>query len=406
MPEVVGERLPFQEAIDAFRSKIGLPSQAWTDLKEGMHARAFVVAGVTRQDVLTDIQTAVQKAIEQGTTLAEFRKDFEAACLGKWVPAQDMGWRSRVIYETNIRSSYAAGRWQQLQDLKATHPFWEYRHGDSKIPRPEHLAWDGLTLSAEDPWWAFHYPPNDWGCTCYVLARDKVDMTRMGKSGPDEAPPTRMVEKPWGSTGETVMTPQGVGPGWGYSTGEATWGKTLSDEAWAEAQARLKNQHQWERLTPGDWQSYDLPKQIEAGPVEAVPIPPARSRAEALDTLKGILGGDEKVFDLAVKDWSFPVLVDASSLVDHLTDLSRTRFLPFLPEVLKAPDEVWLGFEKHKETGLVALRLRALKALEVDGKTFVMVINAWKGQLQAWTFLPSGGTSYLQSQRWGEFLGP
>ncbi len=112
------------------------------------------------------------------------------------------------------------------------------------------------------------------------------------------------------------------------------------------------------------------------------------------------------MFDLAVKDWSFPVLVDASSLVDHLTDLSRTRFLPFLPEVLKAPDEVWLGFEKHKETGLVALRLRALKALEVDGKTFVMVINAWKGQLQAWTFLPSGGTSYLQSQRWGEFLGP
>ena len=27
-------------------------------------------------------------------------------------------WRTRVIFETNLRTSYAAGRWQQLQRIE------------------------------------------------------------------------------------------------------------------------------------------------------------------------------------------------------------------------------------------------------------------------------------------------
>ena len=406
MPEVTREPLPFQEAITAFRDKIGLPTQAWTDLKEGMHARAFVVAGVTRQDVLTDLQAAVLKAIEKGTTLAEFKKDFEAATLGKWVPAQDKGWRARVIYETNIRTAYAAGRWSQLQDLKATHPYWEYRHGDSRIPRPEHLAWDGLVLKADDPWWATHYPPNDWGCTCSVLARDQVDMDRLGKAGPDEAPPVNLVPKKWGSTGETILTPQGVGPGWGYSTGEATWGKPMADQAWAEGKARLKQQSLWEPLTPGDWKSYDLPQRLEGEPSTTPLLTAATTPEAALAALKEVMGGEEKVFDLAVGDWHFPVAVNAPSLVEHLDDLARSAFFPLLPEALVAPDEVWLSFERNRVNDLVALRLRALKVVEADGKRLVLSVQAWQGQLQAWTFIPTSNESYLQKQRRGQFLGP
>jgi hypothetical protein len=58
-------------------------------------------------------------------------------------------WRTKVIWATNLRSSYAAGRWSQLTDpdLLARRPYWKYVHSESVLhPRPQHLAWNGLTL--------------------------------------------------------------------------------------------------------------------------------------------------------------------------------------------------------------------------------------------------------------------
>ena len=405
MPEITHPKLPFAEAIQAFRQKLALPTQAWTDLREGMHARAFVVAGVTRQDVLSDLQAAVLKAIEQGTTLAEFRKDFERACLGKWTPQQDLGWRTRVIYETNIRTAYAAGRYAQLQDLKATHPFWEYRHGDSQVPRPEHLAWDGLVLLADDPWWKSHFCPNGWGCRCSIVGRDKADLKRQGKDGPDQAPPVDLQDKPWGSTGTTIPTPRGVDPGWGYSVGEATWGRPIAE---AEMAAwRGMGQKAWERLTPGDWQSYGRPERLEpSGPAPAL-LPRAANTREAQATLEGLLGGPEKVFTVQAGDWEIPLLVDAQVLAQHLDDLGRSAFLGGLPDLLNNPDEVWMGFQRHLGTGKVVLRARVLKAVQMDGKRLVMVADVGEqGMLQAWTFLPTGKDGYIQNQRWGMLLTP
>ena len=125
-----------------------------------------MVAGAYKADLLSDFRDAVDKAIAQGTTLEEFRKDFDATVARHgWSYNGTRNWRSEVIYNTNIRTSYAAGRWEQLQDpdVKAFYGYLVYRHGDSRVPRPQHLAWNGLTLPADDPWWKTHYPPNGWG---------------------------------------------------------------------------------------------------------------------------------------------------------------------------------------------------------------------------------------------------
>lgn len=215
-------KVPFQEAIDFFKAKQPLPTQAYTDLLHAMHDRAFVIAGVTRQDILTDVQGLVQKALQEGTSLKEFQKGFKQAIEEKWVPTNAKGeentaWRSRIIYETNTRQAYNAGRWRQLQSLKGTHPFWKYRHGDSRRPRPQHLGWDGLVLKADDPWWQSHYPQNDYGCRCFVDAVDDVDLEEMGKAGPDQAPPTVLQKVMYG--GREIEVPVGVGPGFGYTPG-------------------------------------------------------------------------------------------------------------------------------------------------------------------------------------------
>lgn len=69
--------LPFKEQIDYFRGKVDLPTRAWTDIYSAEHDHAFVVAGAVKLDLLTDLRGAVEKSIANGTTLEQFRKDFD-----------------------------------------------------------------------------------------------------------------------------------------------------------------------------------------------------------------------------------------------------------------------------------------------------------------------------------------
>jgi uncharacterized protein with gpF-like domain len=161
--------LPFQEQIDFFLDKLALDTQTWADIRKGMHARAFVVAGA-RGDVLADFHKAVRAAIEDGETLADFRKRFDAIIKRYgWDYNGSRNWRSKVIYDTNLRTSYAAGRYKQMQDVKSERPYWEFHHTPVRYPRELHIehppdGWNGLTLNADDPWWDVHYPPDGWGC--------------------------------------------------------------------------------------------------------------------------------------------------------------------------------------------------------------------------------------------------
>ena len=221
-------RLPFQEQIAFFRDKLNIPTRAWTDLWQQQHDVAFVVAGAARDDLLADLRESVDAAIAEGETLASFRKRFDATVAKHgWDYNGGRDWRTRVIYGTNLRTSYAAGRYQQLQAVKSTRPYWRYRHSAASLePRHKHLAWDGLVLPADDPWWNTHYPPNGWGCNCYVEALSLRDLERLGKDGPDRAPglDEREVTVGQGPDARTVTVPDGIDPGFAYAPGASPEG--------------------------------------------------------------------------------------------------------------------------------------------------------------------------------------
>lgn len=207
---------PFAEAVEYFRAKLNIPTARWDDIWKGQHAKAFTIAGAMRDDLLNDFRTAVDKAISQGTTLEEFRKDFDAIVKKYgWSYNGGRNWRSEVIYKTNIRTAYMAGRWNQLTDpdLLKLKPYLLYRHGDSRQPRLHHLAWDGLVLEADDPWWKTHYPPNGWGCKCKVFAVGQRDLERLDKTGADKAPAIE--------TDPVTDAPIGIDKGWDYNVGQA-----------------------------------------------------------------------------------------------------------------------------------------------------------------------------------------
>lgn len=173
-PAAVGFGTPFAAQLAFFRRKLNLPTERWDDITRAAHDRAFIVAGAAKADLLADLRTAVDSTMASGGGINEFRKKFKAVVAANgwtgWTgegSAAGEAWRTRIIYQTNMATSYAAGQWQQMTQpaFVAALPFWRYRHADGQLhPRPQHLAWDGLTLPHDHEFWKTHFAPNGWHC--------------------------------------------------------------------------------------------------------------------------------------------------------------------------------------------------------------------------------------------------
>jgi SPP1 gp7 family putative phage head morphogenesis protein len=221
--------LPFQEAIDYFKRKINIPTQTWHDLYGTMHARAFVVAGAMKMELLDDLREAVEKALTEGISIDSFRESF-AMIVKKhgWEYHGTEAWRSSLIYNTNCDVAYNAGRYKQMTEsteLKAF-PFWRYRSMDDAKVRPMHQSWNNIVLKSDDAWWGTHYPPNGWGCRCYVqnLSQKMLDRLKEKENVTMEAPDDGAHEWKNPETGEIRSIPSGIDPGWDYNPGQAAWG--------------------------------------------------------------------------------------------------------------------------------------------------------------------------------------
>lgn len=379
---------PFKEAVEFFRQKVRLPTRTWHDIQHGAFARAFTVAGATKDELLADFQESILRAMQEGTTLETFREHFDRIVERHgWVYRGGRNWRSRVIFETNLRTAYMAGRYKQLTttSMLKNRPYWMYKHGDSRVPRPLHLAWDGLVLAASDPWWETNFPPNGWGCKCTVFSLSRRDLERMGKSGPDQAPPLDLEERALGEGGPIVSVPRGVDPGWGYNVGTAAWGRSEA--------LRLMSD-------PGPWRELEerLPALQGALPIQrarARPGPAASGEAElraalsrALDMAEG-----EDAAELAAPGGGAPVVV-TQALVDHMLARpalqdGRERYFPLIRELIEDPQEIWVSFAQSEATGRVALRQRFLRAVAIGAEIALgMVAELDQGQLAGWWLYP------------------
>lgn len=187
-------QLKFQAQIDYLQQKINLPTESYKDLTARQHDRAFVVAGAMKADLLNDLHVAVNEAVASGQTLKDFQKNFDQIIAKRgWLADSDKeykAWRAKIIYQTNLRTSHAAGRYKQMTDpdVLKRRPYWVYRHNSIENPRITHESWNNLVLPAEHAFWKVNFPPNGYGCNCTVEAINERQMNAMGKTKPDQAP--------------------------------------------------------------------------------------------------------------------------------------------------------------------------------------------------------------------------
>lgn len=220
----IGFGTPWQAQIDFLLAKLRLPTERWDDIQKSAHDRAFIVAGAAKADLLADLHQAVVDNASKGT--AAFAKDFKSIVAkhgwtgwtGEGTPEGE-AWRARVIYQTNMSTSYAAARYQQLKSpaFLAGTPFWRYIHSDSVMhPRPHHLAWHGLTLPHDHPFWDTHFAPNGWGCQCRITGVSQQQGEASARAGLGEPP------QGWKTTDPKTGAPVGIDKGFDYAPGANT----------------------------------------------------------------------------------------------------------------------------------------------------------------------------------------
>lgn len=244
-------KLPFIEQIVFFRRKMGnlVPTARWDDLWKSQHDRGFMVAGAMKADLLSDFATAVGKVIEEGKSIEWFRKNFDAIVdRHGWAYKGERNWRTKVIYQTNMSTSYAAGRLAQLKE--GGFERWMYKHSDSVMhPRPHHVALDGVIRPADDTFWQTHYPPNGWGCKCRVVGVRSDKTARALGGDPDKDLPAG-----WDDIDSRTGEPVGIDKGWGYMPGE-----TVADVA----RSLVQKKESWPTEI---WTAYvaSLPEEVAA----------------------------------------------------------------------------------------------------------------------------------------------
>lgn len=386
-------RQPFAEQVAFFRGKMGnlIPTEKWTDIKKSAHDTGFMVAGAQKADLLTDLVAAVERTISEGKSLQAFRKDFDASVdRAGWNYRGERNWRTKVIYQTNMSTSYAAGREAQIQE--GGYGYKMYQHNHARNPRQSHLSWHGLTLPVGDGFWDAHTPVNAFGCHCTVVGiRDEAAAKRLGGRWGDKPPAGWDKIDP--KTGEQV----GIGKGWGYSPG-ATVANTVRQMA-------AKTQ-QWDyTLAKAYMQSVPLTQRDAlARAYRALPSVADDARRFAARALAGnpdpkpyrtlglLTSNDVARVDDLLKSGEtvagYDYALDASG-IRHVQDGHGNALVEALrgqravtaedyarlPELLNAPDSmVYAGLSKRAKRPLI----KAIKL--IDGVEYVVIFEVRTGR--------------------------
>lgn len=213
---------------------------SWQDLWQDEHARQFTVSRLARADLLQSVRDAITKSVGGDLSRRDFMRDIEQLLA-------DAGWwgrkrltdpatgervtttfdppRLKLIFDTNTRMAYASGQWDRIQRTKRTHPYLRYVTQRDERVRPEHRAWDNVTLPVDDAFWASHFPPNGWRCRCRVVAVSKreYDSGRTPSGSPMKKEAPEEVLREWVNrrTGVIEQVPKGIDPGFAFSPGQA-----------------------------------------------------------------------------------------------------------------------------------------------------------------------------------------
>lgn len=164
MPEFSIIPTPHEEAISLIRGKAVVTRTVFDGLLPELRGRAFTVTGIEDAATLQRIRDTIAD-LPQGSVWQEVKGnlvDELAPYLGDGAER-----RAELLLRTHAFQAFQASNWRVAQeDEDTTH--LQYLATEDDNVRDSHLALNGLILPKDDPFWAKHFPPWEWGCRCRV----------------------------------------------------------------------------------------------------------------------------------------------------------------------------------------------------------------------------------------------
>lgn len=410
MADVLPFDLPFKEAIDYFASKgVTISADSWRDVWQDANARSFTVAQVTSMDVLVDIKGAVQKALDEGTTLRDFKDGLRPLLeqKGWFAPVGEAaktigpdgeeikrltGWRLDNIFQTNVQTAYSVGRYQQQMEVVEARQFWHYNAVLDQVTRPDHAEQNGKIYDYRHPFWDMWYPQNGFFCRCYVTTLSAEDVGERGLEV------------------ETKGTDRLPDEGWRYNVGAA--GINGMDDSRFPANPQIATA----AAGQANFEAYDRPKITEVEDSLRLPVPGRMPTMRELtghgateeDARRTITDGFRSLFAIPetqegawISDYEGLDVRVNIGLLDYLLSKGEGReaFLKFIAPTLQDPYEVWL-VETETPSG-VKLRKRYIGLFE---RNFLVVADRYREGWGVWDVYPISRATAVDKQREGTLI--
>jgi SPP1 gp7 family putative phage head morphogenesis protein len=180
----------FEDAVKAWRRRVPIADEDFRKLDSAAKRRAFTVAGVADLDLVSQVWEAIDAAVAEGTTYADFKAKVGAALEAAW--GGDAPARLETIYRTNVQTAYSAGRYVTLTDpaILKRRPYWKFSAVNDSRTSPICAPIGGTVLPASDPFWLTHQPPLHHRCRSAVIAltADQAETAGIAAEAPEAEP--------------------------------------------------------------------------------------------------------------------------------------------------------------------------------------------------------------------------
>lgn len=148
----------YPEAFEYLRARGVEPSADFYDRVEAARRQAWTMSKLSNLDHIQRIKDSLEKAIAEGTSFDNWRKENLADLQGLPKSYQE------TVFRTAVQSSYNAGRWAHFRDHAERRPILRYTAINDSRTRPAHRALHGLMMPVDDPRWQTLAPPGGFNC--------------------------------------------------------------------------------------------------------------------------------------------------------------------------------------------------------------------------------------------------
>lgn len=247
----------------------------------------------------------------------------------------------KTEYDTANLTAESAANYQRLIKKANRFPYWQYvTAGDDRV-REEHRKLNGVILEVKDPRWDKIYPPNGWKCRCRVkpLLRNEANESIVQAS-------QQTVDEFFGS----VEWSNSVASHFDHNPGKRQ--HVFNANQMYVKKFPNKATKLMDKVTPDDWGLKHSYKQLVRDATKKINWYEGKA-ADWWNLHKKVVESEEvlPIEDFSNRTWH----MDKKSFDEHTTDTKkkrafRTKYLDTINEVMKEPDEVWIGQdEKDKK---------------------------------------------------------